>query len=65
MDKQYYIIMVEQNDTSRLERLLNTHRVSLNDWDRTEAFPYCGRQCVNYHIMCESDTYESIMKLIG
>ena len=56
-----YTLLVEANQTSRVESILNTLRIGLNDWDRSRVLELNGVNFVNYTIICEEHQYTAIV----
>lgn len=63
--KKIYTLLVEAEETNRVESILNTFRIGLNDWDRSKVFEVPGAKFVNYTILCEEDQFTSIVNQIN
>lgn len=59
--KKIFTMLVVAEDTNRMESVLNTFRIGLNDWDRTKTFEIDGVKLVNYTILCEENQFTSIV----
>lgn len=62
--KKFYAMLVKEEQTADMERVLNRFRIGLNDWDRTRTLYSNGKGYVNYTIICTEDTFESIRQII-
>lgn len=56
-----YTLLVAAEQTSRVESILNTLRIGLNDWDRSRVLELNGMNFVNYTIICEEHQYTAIL----
>ena len=65
MKKIWYMLVVE-DETVKMESLLNKFRVGLNEWDRTKTFLMeDGSKVVGYTIMCTEEVFVSINELMN
>ena len=62
--KKLHIKAVATNMTTKMEKVLNTFRIGMNDWDKTKTFNTQGQDVVIYTILCEDDTFESIKEIM-
>ena len=62
--KKFYAMLVRENQTADVERVLSKFRISLNDWDRTRVLYSNGNGYINYTIICTQDEFESIRQII-
>lgn len=63
--KKVYTYLVYASECSNLEKVLNTFRVNLNDWDKTRTLTINGVSLVNYTIICEESVYVSITNVMN
>ena len=63
--KKVYTMLVTEMDTARMEKILNTFRVGLNDWDKSKVFTIQGFRMVNYTIVCEEELFTSIVNVMN
>ena len=59
--KKFFTLLVTTDDTTKLEKLMNTFRIGLNEWDKTKVFMIDGVGFVNYTILCEEELFTSIV----
>jgi hypothetical protein len=59
--KKVFTFLVAKNEAVKLEELLNNFRIGLNDWDRSKVLDVQGEALVNYTIVCDDDTFNSIV----
>jgi hypothetical protein len=59
--KKVFTFLVAKNEAVKLEGLLNNFRIGLNDWDRSKVLDVQGEALVNYTIVCDDDTFNSIV----
>ena len=59
--KQIYTLLVVAEDTNRVESILNSLRIGLNDWDKSKIFEVAGANLVSYTILCEEDQFTYIV----
>ena len=64
MNKMFYTVLVDERNTARVESLLNSFRISLNDWGKTKAIENYGIKYVPYVILCTKENYDSIMNCL-
>lgn len=53
-------LLVKVEGTRKLESLLNTFRIGLNDWDKSKVFELQGRKVVNYTILTDEETFKCL-----
>lgn len=58
--KKIFTFLVTVEETKKLESLLNTFRIGLNDWDKSRIFAFQGHKIVNYTIITDEETFESL-----
>lgn len=63
--KRIFNMLVMENDTARLESLLNALRIGLNDWDKTKTFCTRDARFVNYTVVCEEDVFTYIVNIMN
>ena len=63
--KKVYTMLVGENETTNMEKTLNSFRIGLNEWDRTKMFDVQGSRFVNYTIICSEDQFESIVNVMN
>ena len=62
--KNFYAILVREEQTANMESVLNKFRVGLNEWDRTRVLYSNGHGYVNYTIICTEDVFKSIKRMV-
>lgn len=55
-------VAVEESQAVRFESLLNSFRISLENWDRTRALNVNGRRMVVYAVLCQKGTLDNILR---
>lgn len=60
-----YTILVSENETTRMEKTLNTFRIGLNDWDRSKTLEVQNVRVVNYTIVCSEELFASIVNVMN
>lgn len=65
MNKKVFTALVTVDERERMEKVLNTYRIGLNDWDKTKTFDVQGNKVINYTIICEEDTFNNIVSAIN
>ncbi len=65
MNKKVFTMLVVVGDRERMEKVLNSYRIGLNDWDKTKIFDLQGTQLINYTIVCEESIFNSIVKTMN
>ena len=63
--KQFNVMLVREDQTSAMERVLNMFRIGLNEWDRTRVLYYQGYGYVNYTIVCTEEVFTSIKDVMN
>ena len=63
--KRIFNMLVMDNDTARLESLLNSLRIGLNDWDKSKTFNIQNIRLINYTIICEEDVFTYIVSIMN
>ena len=63
--KKIFTMLVVEEDTQRMENVLNKTRIGLNDWDRSKTFENLGVKLVNYTMLCEDNQFETIVNLMN
>ena len=58
--KNIYTLLVYEEQTNLVEKLLNTFHVGLNEWDRSKTFENRGYRMVNYTILCGENIFAYI-----
>lgn len=53
-----FLSTVEESE--RLESLLNTFRIGLNNWDKSKVFEVQGHKLINYTIVTNEETFRSL-----
>lgn len=61
--KQVFNIVVAESATAIVEKTLNALRVGLNHWAKNK-FDVDGCPIVSYTIVCDLDTYNSLMNVL-
>lgn len=65
MNKKVFTMLVLVDERERMEKVLNTYRIGLNEWDKTKVFNIQGTELINYTIVCESNVFDSIVKTMN
>ena len=65
MNKLVYTMLVVAEDRERMEKVLNTYRVGLDEWDKTKIFELNGVKLINYTIVCENSVFNSIVETMN
>lgn len=60
-----YTMLISENETTLLEKTLNTFRIGLNDWDRSKTFELQNVRVVNYTIVCSEELFASIVNVMN
>ena len=63
--KKFYAMLVREDKTESMEKVLNKFQIGLNEWDRTRVLYSNGTGYVTYTIICTEDVYRSIRKIIN
>lgn len=63
--KKLFTMMTLETEAEKLESLLNTYRVGLNDWDKSKVFDIQGYRLMVYTVVCEEDTFVAITQAMG
>ncbi len=64
MKENFYAMMVRENQTDAMERVLIRFRIGLNNWDKTRVLYFKGEGYVSYTILCTADTFKSIKAMM-
>lgn len=65
MNKLVYTMLVVAEDRERMEKVLNTYRIGLDEWDKTKIFDLNGVKLINYTIVCENSVFNSIVETMN
>ena len=65
MNKLVYTMLIVAEDRERMEKVLNTYRIGLDEWDKTKTFELNGVKLINYTIVCENDVFNSIVETMN
>lgn len=60
-----YSIVVYVENINRMDSILNTLRIGLNNYDRSRVLMYQGHEIVNYTVICTNDEYVSIVNALN
>ena len=63
--KKIYTLLVAESNRSKVESIFNTFRIGMNDWDVSKVFEVNGLRVINYTIMCDEETYTSIVNILN
>ena len=63
--KKVFTMLIGVNDVTLMERTLNNFRIGLNDWDKTRVLTIDDTQVVNYTIICDEETFTSIVNVLN
>lgn len=65
MNKLVFTMLVVAEDRERMEKVLNTYRIGLDEWDKTKIFELNGVKLINYTIVCENSVFNSIVETMN
>lgn len=65
MNKKVFTMLAVADDRERMEKVLNTYRIGLNEWDKTKIFDLQGTKLINYTIVCEENVFNSIVETMN
>lgn len=63
--KKIYTLLVAAEESEKVEKLLNTFRIGLNEWDKTKTLEVHGHRLISYTIVCEEEVFVSITNLMN
>ena len=63
--KKVFNMLVTVEEAVQLEKVLNTFRIGMNDWDKSKVFELRGYKLINYTLLCEEDLFVSITNVMN
>lgn len=63
--KKVYTISVITEQITQMDKILNTLRIDLNDRDRSKTFNLNGCEFVVYTVLCDDNTYTTIVNYLN
>lgn len=63
--KNIYNITVYVGDSAKMESTLGAFRIGMNDWAKTRVLDWNGSKIISYTVLCDENTFESIMNIMN